>query len=350
MVPTVVTTSELRTFVACPQKWQFKYEKQLGREDALDGNRAAALGSQVHDALESFHHNNANDLQAALDRLPPEAEDAAKIIQTYAEWLVNNPLPGRVLSLEEPFCIQILDDPLVFLGGRMDGIIENDDGTLSVLEHKTSGDLGDNYFRRLAVDYQVRSYAYALSRDKRWAGRRVRSVVYNVLSSKPPADPEVLKSGGLSQAKGVRTTSARYEAAMRAQGIPLTDLRYAETLARIRENERDGFVRRQEYFFRPEDIEYYVGMVRGLVRSMVTSPLIYKNPSECTHFTGCAYMPLCGGTCTDDDVYVRREARHPEGVGLDYADFIKYDSGCSAPIGTGKPKLSNDELYALSQG
>lgn len=338
------TNSEIKAFVSCRQKHQWQYNEGgtgITKYSGNGGSRARELGSVVHEGLDGYHRQSAAQETAPLDLAlalataragdsADLADTATEILRGYDAFYRANPVQGEIIGVEVPFAIQLHPD--VVLTGKIDAVVRNTDGTLSVFEHKTAASVDDRYFMRLLVDFQIRLYAVALSRDLRFRSDPetpavVRSCYYNVLCSKPPCQPSVLKNGALSVKHGIATTPEIYRAKMSELGIP-EEGEYAELLQRLDQQGSKPFYQRREYLYRQQDVASFWDMILRITREMADGSFIYKNTTECSSFSGCEYLELCGGDRAVSEYY-QKEQRHNELAGVDIRQLLSYDTGAT---------------------
>jgi hypothetical protein len=83
--------------------------------------------------------------------------------------------------------------------GTRDAIIYNPDSErFGLLDHKTAGEIGDNYFTKLEMDEQVGTYFWATQYEAEvydMPYKRIDRFIYNVLRKAYPKPPTVLKDG-----------------------------------------------------------------------------------------------------------------------------------------------------------
>jgi hypothetical protein len=87
-------------------------------------------------------------------------------------------------------------------------------------------------------------------------------VVYNEIRTKPPAIPEMTKSGYLTRRKNIDTDTYTYMSAIKQAGLEVSD--YEEILRHIARNQHERFFRRVKL---PKDPPMLRTMRRELVQS-----------------------------------------------------------------------------------
>jgi len=207
-----ITNSRATAFKTCRRRHWYSYEMALRPE--VDA-KALRMGTAFHYALDALKQNGSED-QARADinlsyaNCPDYVDQLAwdyelyTILSLFNGYVWRWPAPWKSAASEQSFYLPIRNPQtssrsLIFqLGGKIDGIVELEDGRLAVLEHKTtSEDLApdSDYWRRLQIDQQISIYVLAA----RELGYDVSTVLYDVIRKptiKPTAVP-VLDAEGL---------------------------------------------------------------------------------------------------------------------------------------------------------
>ena len=198
----LVTHSRTDCFKTCRKKHQFAYEH--GIRSVLDG-KALRMGSAGHAGLEAY--GKTDDLATAAEAVRAYYAACPANFDQY-EWDIECETVLRLICgyewrwADQKFkyvaCEQSFELPLTnpatgaasktfSLGGKIDGIVELQDGRLAVLECKFLGDdIGrdSELWRRLRIDSQISLYCVAA----RKLGYPVDCVMYNVVR-KPTIKP-----------------------------------------------------------------------------------------------------------------------------------------------------------------
>jgi len=180
-----------------------------------------------------------------------------------------------VLATEIPFRFPIPMFPgkRVYYEGKADGLIEWNDGTYWLLEHKTAGSYPD--FSLLFLDEQCVAYQWSGQIDPRFEGRRPIGTVYTFMLKELPHKPRVLKNGGLSKAKNIRTTYEVYQAALEERGLPTT--LYGDILQHLRSNPYP-FFKRTRIKRQPQAMQVFGQRLMGTIAEMI-DPQVHIVPS-----------------------------------------------------------------------
>lgn len=138
----ILTTSMIRSFKACPRKFELEYIEQLKpRQEA----EALTIGSNYHRCLE--HILKGEEYTPAEGIVGPMARAFERFIP-FKDW--------HVTGVEVPFEFRI--GRYDYFRGKMDGITADH----YLIEHKTTGGTPDErYLEHLALDDQVSFYLAA---------------------------------------------------------------------------------------------------------------------------------------------------------------------------------------------
>ena len=181
-----LSVSAINTYLRCPSAYFYRYILQI-QETFRPG--ALAFGTAIHVALAYFY----SALMKGEDE-PPVEKLASVFTDSWKEQLRGDlpvllngkqtyddlqdmgvamltcfhqevPRPHRVVGVEEPFCIEVChpssDEPVggERLVGVFDAVIQNEDDSYTILEHKTAA---RRYSKtRLEHDLQVTAYHHA---------------------------------------------------------------------------------------------------------------------------------------------------------------------------------------------
>lgn len=168
-----LTASSLGAFRDCARKYRFIYnDRRVKVSDAP----ALAFGHVTHGALEAWWLHGTEAMTGWLKDNAAEMhpQDAAKLTAMLRHYVIRNASMREqyeVVGVEQQFTVPIVNPetgrPMreYQLAGKVDGLLRRKkDGTLWVLEHKTTADeiIGfGTYWQRLAVDHQVSFYVLA---------------------------------------------------------------------------------------------------------------------------------------------------------------------------------------------
>jgi hypothetical protein len=197
-----ITHSRTASFKACRKKHWYEYE--LGLRPTIDA-RALRIGTAHHSGLDTWKKTADNEAaietaRATYGECPAmfdsadwemERETVAALVSGYC-WRWKE-AAHKVIASELSFRLPLVNpatgakSKLFELAGKIDGIIEMEDGRLAVEEEKTvSEDVGTgaSYWQRLQIDTQASIYMYAA----RQLGYDVATVIWSA-TRKPTIKP-----------------------------------------------------------------------------------------------------------------------------------------------------------------
>ena len=180
-----VSVSAITTYLRCSAAHAHRY---LHRTAPTHRPGALAFGAAVHTALALFYSRLMagqpepsaetlaacfsdawqrqlhGDIPVLLDgrATPGSLEDkGAQLLRVFHE---QAPRPHRVLGVEEPFSIEVIDPRTGTpfserLVGVFDAVVQDADGTLRILEHKTAA----RRWGRMRLDHDLQVTAYSLA-------------------------------------------------------------------------------------------------------------------------------------------------------------------------------------------
>jgi hypothetical protein len=197
----LLTNSRRECFGVCRKRHWFAYE--LGLRPMLDA-KALRMGSAGHAGLDVL--NKGGTIDSAMEVIEQAYQQTIEVDQyewsmekTTVQTLVSGYLwrwqdsPLKILASEQSFQLPLVNPETggrstVFdLAGKIDGIIELEDGRKAVLEHKFVSDditIGSDYWRIWQLNHQITLYVYAA----RQLGFDVATVLMNVIR-KPTIKP-----------------------------------------------------------------------------------------------------------------------------------------------------------------
>ena len=261
-----VSNSKVKTYRRCPNAYKYKYVMKL--EPRLKKIQLER-GSWVHELLEYWYrgddwkqlhrrrtadfYNLFEEDREELGDLPSEC---LRIFRSYV----------RYWKLEDRHYVVVdteLDEIITLPNGLemhviIDLILEDKrTGLLWIFDHKTRANFASS--DSMLLDPQLTNYfdAAVLMGYTPMGG-----VVYNEIRTKPPAVPELTKSGHLTRRKNIDTDSYTYMSAIKSHGLDIAD--YEEILRHIARNEHERFFRRVKL---PKDPPMLRTMRRELIES-----------------------------------------------------------------------------------
>ena len=257
-----LSNSMLRAFFGCPRAYYYRYQMNL--VPIIEKESAAKLGILFHRAVE-------------LDDTTLLDENTASIYEIYKPFLSALTFKAKELVLCAKF-------GKVQIQGILDGIIENEDGSLSLYELKTTSSKSSiEKINEVRHNRQIQLYALIAKKNK----MTLRDIVLDVVSLKQlPMPPRLLKSGKLSMDKSQRTTTKLYR-------------EFVETSGYMPTEEEDMFF---EMYF-PEDynpitreiipIKYNEKDLIAPFKWLARQKEYHKNEASCFNYGKCDYYELC---------------------------------------------------------
>lgn len=333
MTQQVLSFSSIRDWKTCRQLSYYKKVKKLRRKRV---GMALRRGDLIHKVLEAYHKGKQDwldvikEAREAFAQLTEEEQTFYGTLPDEVERLMTGYFEkyrgqlGRTIAAEVEFgqnngpSIEIL--PGVFVRGKIDRVYMDPRG-LWVEEHKsTSMNWPTEGFRL----YDLQSALYIRVIEKMGWGTPL-GVVYDYIKTKPPIVPKLLKKGGLSRAKKMRTDYPTYLNAIKENNLNPAD--YLEELERAKQN---VFYERKHLPKPPHIIDALLEELR--VISIEMPRLIhypYRNlRRECE--TRCEFFPICSA----------------ELLGLDVDFILKTEYVTTAEVERGESFVEEEEPAA----
>jgi len=188
----IIDNFALTMFQACPRKYFMRM-----REGWTARRKSAALGfgGAVHEGLATWYRTgNKVEALSAINAAWPDNSpvddyrDKRKCIEVMTDYLREYPAENFVVvgapdspMIEKSFTIDtgltLEDGEPIEYGGIFDGLVEFS-GSVFVLEHKTTSQLGKTYFYQFRPNNQVSGYVWAASK---LSGRNVGGAIINAI-------------------------------------------------------------------------------------------------------------------------------------------------------------------------
>jgi hypothetical protein len=188
----LVTQSSLKTYATCPRKYDYRINKELVKDEAVETLEA---GKDIHEVLRKIHTGKKFNFSAISD--PAQRAMISKYCKIYNIEIYNCSYDGRkILDVEVEFRTRIYHPATgrpsqnYRQGGKVDLLVEepytdlpdrqagNPEPGLGIVDHKTTSKLDGEYIDRITHDQQLYSYAVALELDRKIP---VRTLYLNVL-------------------------------------------------------------------------------------------------------------------------------------------------------------------------
>ncbi len=142
-----------------------------------EGRIAEIVDAHYRKLVKNFKRAACFHSQAEVDKFRVNLHTFCGMLQGYGHhyWTDRKRFVIKPKNVERKFDIQINGRKFT---GKIDLISGTKDAGLSVWDHKTTSYLNDNYFQRLNLDTQIRSYLLAILR---LYGVMPKKVIYNVI-------------------------------------------------------------------------------------------------------------------------------------------------------------------------
>lgn len=310
--------SRIKTFNRCPKQYEFKYVQLLEPKKRV---RPLFLGSWVHAALETYYSQGDwkighAEYVKAWDGLFEEERMAlrtrgktvgptlpdiiTRIMRSYLWYYKNDGWKPKYIEqiLEVPTPLVVNGKRFVFKG-RLDLVVEDEEGLLWLVDHKTAGTIPQpNSFH--AMDPQLMLYPWAAEIQY---GIKIAGVLYNYVKSRPPSIPGINKDGSLSRRKIVTDYPTLFRF-LRDNGYdPNAYSHILKPMAR-----KSEFLRRYKL---PREVkvtkEILLDTLSIVKRIEETKRFTRTITRDCVH---CSYHDLCRSELNGFDTTIMRKAQY----------------------------------------
>lgn len=314
-----ISWSQVKTYRRCPQQWKYKY---LDRLQPKERKRAPYLGNWLHRALETYyefgdwrigHKEYLKEWNSLFDeereelskKFGPLPDAVRRIIKSYIWYHKHD--GWKVLATEYEFEVLVgyfeVDGVRVEVhaNGRIDLIVEDQEGFIWVVDHKSTGSIPEpGAFH--AMDPQLMLYPVGAKEEF----GRIAGIVYNYLRSRPPSIPKTNKDGSISKRKIVTDfpTAMRF---LKEKGFDPKD--YSDFLRPLRK--RSVLLRRYRLPREPQ-------VTKTIIRDFIaTGKDIHLEKQRTSHVrnitkdcaTMCAFHDLCKGELNGRNMDYLRKSR-----------------------------------------
>lgn len=274
-MPLTITNSQVGTYMACPRRAWWAYEKGIRKETP---GVALSMGTAYHAAIEALNCGRSIDEAVALARSPdlePVDRELAACMVCGWDWRWSQARVGKIIATEKVFEFKPVKRAQWSVAGKIDAIAELPDGRIAVVEYKTTGDdlsPHSDYWRRLLIDRQISWYVLGA----RSLGFNVDTVIYDA-ARKPGVRPRLL-----SRKKGEDARESMEQ--------------FAERLTADIAERPDWYFGRQEIPRIESDIDEAqreMAMFAGMIRKSQTTNRWPRNTNACIQFGTCPYFGPC---------------------------------------------------------
>lgn len=290
-----VSHSKLGTWRRCRQQYTYKYVEKLKKKRK---SRPLQFGTMVHEMLECWI--NGDDPFELLDEMAKKqgkmfkseleaygdiVEDVRTIMTEYFAYHDEKSMMylrrnGR--GAEHKFEIELRDG--IKLIGKIDAFGKTRNGLKWLVEHKSFTRMPneDHRWRNIQSALYIRVNAIL-----GWPS--VDGTCWDYIRSKPPATPELLKSGKMSQ-RGIDTLPHRVLATLADRGL---DPKEFDTLLKSAESNRSTYFQR---IFNPVKRRVVDLLWDDMLETAEEMVMLHGKSSSRTidrHCEWCDYEPLC---------------------------------------------------------
>lgn len=300
-----VSWSQVKTRRRCEKQWAYKY---LERLQPKEKKRAPYLGNWLHRALETYYESGDwrighkeyleqwnslfdEEREELSKRYGPLPEAVRRIIKSYIWYYKHD--GWKTLATEYEFEILIGSFDYegvrieVYANGRVDLVVEDEEGLVWVVDHKSTGNIPDpNSFH--AMDPQL--MLYPVGAKKKFGD--VAGIVYNYLRSRPASIPKLNKDGSVSKRRIVTDfpTALRF---LKENELDPAD--YSDFLKPLKK--RSPLLRRYRLPREPKVTKQiltdFISTAREIHISKQKTQHVRNITKDCS--TQCAYHDLCKG-------------------------------------------------------
>lgn len=313
----VITQSMVSSFASCPR--EVYYSSVLGLRPRLE-SMPLRRGTWVHELLE--YHFRGLDWEeqhrklvkkSQEDLFEEESGDMAKecynIVSSYVDYYQNDPLKTVAveLTVERP-----LFNGNALYRGRIDLVVEDKEGNIWLMDHKTHRVIPDWQYREL--NFQNYSYLWACRKAPQYKALGIpqpKGFIYDYCRTSAIKEPTLTTKGVLSRAfKAKQTTPVVLRNWLKSSGLLRTiegvdmlaikdPVEYDHVASLIDEVSRqplDSFFRRDRMEFTKEQqvrqMKSFLCTAKRMLEYEWSDPdLIERNVSQCCSFM-CRYKDL----------------------------------------------------------
>jgi hypothetical protein len=310
----ILTVSSAKTYQACQHMYNLRYE--LGLIPRSDDAGARRFGALWHHGLEALFKNwDLNQALEIIEELDGDVDpfDAVKLGVLlggyFARWGDSS---LEVMGVEQEFLIPLVNPDtgsasrLWSQAGKKDAIVRKPDGSMWVMEHKTTSEditIGSAYWQRLQMDTQCSVYLAA----EKAAGHDVAGIIYDVVR-KPTIRPCRATPEDVRKYKKDGTLYASQR-----EHDETPDEYRSRLVEDVAANPGDYFARGEVVRLESEQQEaaWDSWQVAKSIRESQLRDRWPRNPDSCVRYGRfCDYWPLCTHAATIDDY--ARERAHSE--------------------------------------
>lgn len=316
-----VSHSQVKTYRRCPKQWAYKY---LDRLEPKEKKRAPYLGNWLHRALETHykdgdwkigHKEYLKEWNSLFDeereelskKYGPLPQAVRRIMRSYLWYWKND--GWKILAAEYEFEVLVGQFEVqgvivqVYANGKVDLIVEDDEGNRWVVDHKSTGSIPDpGAFH--AMDPQLMIYPVGV---KEKFGK-MAGITYNYIKSRPPTIPQLTKKTGAISRRKINTdypTALRF---LKDNGFDPAD--FSSFLKPLRKG--STFLKRYKLPREPKVTKRimmdFVKTARDIYFAHFETNHVRNITKDCA--TQCAFHDLCRGELNGYDMSHLRKVRY----------------------------------------
>lgn len=287
--------SQIQKFRNCKKAWEYCYKERLKPRATA---RPLYVGSTIHELielrargedwkkhLETVVSDKFESLSTSNKAIIGEdfIETCYKIMTQYCEVYKDENL--KYLLIEQPIEWQLGEEEYFY--GIVDAVVEKEDGTQWLVEHKTFGSKmmsPDNTW----INSQTALYIKVLN-DK--YGYHIKGVIWDMIKSEAPSAPNILKNGNFGKQYGTVTTYS-FECAG-YESIP------EDIYNDIKDNYKNFVIRYETIVFKEVAESIWQDFVQSIKEIKATERCTRTLTKDCSF---CSYKTLCQVELTGGDV------------------------------------------------
>lgn len=284
--------SEVQDYLRCKKRYDYRWIQNLEPKQA---NEKLTIGSAIHKFLELWHmeYREEEAMEATFQYMLEKSEGidhttyedmlilVKQVCRNYVE-TYGHDSNWTVLATEKQFSIP-LDDGTNYIG-TIDMIVEDEDGFVWFVDHKTTIAI-DIFDKNSDMDRQISRYWFALEQ----LGYNVHGFIYNIILKDYPQLPKMLKSGALSKDKSQKTTAYLYREAIRMNKLKEED--YADFLQFLDEQPKE-FFRRLKVERTQAEVLASIDEMEDVIEDIRNTKSYYRNITKDCHWD-CPFKTLC---------------------------------------------------------
>lgn len=292
MAQTDFRGSEIQDYLRCKKRYSYRWIQNLEPKEA---NEKLTIGSAIHKFLELWHseYREAEALEATFQYMFEHSEGidhtayedmlqlVSRVCNNYVQ-MYGYDSNWTILATEKQFSIP-LDDGTNYVG-TIDMIVEDEDGYVWFVDHKTTIAI-DIFDKNSDMDRQISRYWWALQE----LGYNVHGFIYNIILKDFPQLPKFLKSGALSKDKSQKTTAALYREAIQMNKLNEAD--YADFLQFLDEQPKE-FFRRVKVERTQAEVLASIDEMEDVIDDIRNTKSYYRNITKDCHWD-CPFKTLC---------------------------------------------------------